>query len=237
MNFVPGSPISVGAFVALCIGMVAALLVGVLRSERQEGVPRGRRLMPVTIALVVWLGGLSVLVRSGFIAEAPMPRLPLLLGTVMFVSIGAGFSPLGRWLAASASLAALVGFQAFRLPLELILHAWADNGTIPETMTWTGRNWDIVTGVTSLVAAFFAPRSPASAWLANLIGIALLGNVVRVAILSSPLPFAWPVHPPLLLAFHAPYALIVPVCVGGAAFGHVVLTRALLAREKTGTAK
>ncbi len=41
---------------------------------------------------------------------------------------------------------------------------------------------------------------------------------------SSPLP----VEPPLVLAFHLPNALIVPVCVGGALFGHVALTRALL---------
>lgn len=49
---------------------------------------------------------------------------------------------------------------------------------------------------------------------------------MRVAIMSSPLPFAWgPQPPPLLLALHLPYALIGPVCVGGALFGHVVLTR------------
>jgi hypothetical protein len=53
-------------------------------------------------------------------------------------------------------------------------------------------------------------------------------NVMRVVVLSSPLPFGWNVSPPLLLAFHLPYALIAPVCVGGALFGHIVLTRALI---------
>jgi hypothetical protein len=48
-------------------------------------------------------------------------------------------------------------------------------------------------------------------------------------VMSSPLPFAWKdVDPPLQLALHLPYALIVTVCVAGALAGHVVLTRALL---------
>jgi hypothetical protein len=98
-------------------------------------------------------------------------------------------------------------------------------------MTWTGENWDIVSGVTAFVAAWFVSRSRAWGWLTSVVGLALLGNVGRVVLLSSPLPFAWPVTPPLLLAFHVPYALIVPVCVGGAAFGHVVLLRALISTQ------
>ena len=66
------------------------------------------------------------------------------------------------------------------------------------------------------------------AWVANLVGFALLLNVMRVAVLAAPVPFGWGQQPPLLLAFHLPYALIGPVCVGGALFGHIVLTRALL---------
>jgi len=159
-----------------------------------------------------------------------MPRLPVMFVAIIMVSIGAGLSPIGGWLASTAPVAALVGFQAFRLPLELILHAWAAGGTIPETMTWTGKNCDIASGVTALVAAWFVRRSRAWGWLTSVVGLALLANVARVAVLSSPLPFAWPVTPLLLLAFHLPYALILPVCVGGAAFGHVVLLRALMTR-------
>ena len=119
-----------------------------------------------------------------------------------------------------------------RLPLELILHAWAHQGTIPSTMTWTGQNWDIVSGGAALLAAPLARRHRVAAWCANVIGMALLLNVVRVAVLSSPISFGWQITPPLLLAFHLPYALILPVCIGGAAMGHVVLTRALLRHSR-----
>ena len=94
-------------------------------------------------------------------------------------------------------------------------------------MTWTGQNWDIISGTAALICAPLATRYRITARVANIVGLALLVNVIRVAILSSPLPFAWGQQPPLLLALHLPYAFIGPVCVGGALFGHVVLTRAL----------
>lgn len=65
-----------------------------------------------------------------------------------------------------------------------------------------------------------------AAWTVNLLGIDLLIDVGRVAIMSSPVPFGWNVEPPLLLAAYLPYALIVPVCVGGALAGHVLPSRA-----------
>lgn len=147
---------------------------------------------------------------------------------VNLISLAAALSPFGRRFATTLPLAALVGFQSFRLPLELILHEWAQQGTIPVSMTWNGSNFDIVSGMVALAAAPFAGRHRVIAWIANLVGLALLLNVMRVAVLSSPLPFAWGVEPPLQLAAYLPYVLIAPVCVGGALFGHVVLTRALL---------
>jgi hypothetical protein len=161
----------------------------------------------------------------------PLMGFPLFFGSVFAVAAGLGLSPIGGKLASVIPLAALVGFQSFRLPLELVLHSWAAQGTIPETMTWNGQNWDIISGIVALVAAPFAGRFRAAAWTANVVGSLLLLNVMRVAILSSPFPFGWGQQPPLLLALHLPYMLIGPVCVGGALLGRIVLTRALLVKR------
>jgi hypothetical protein len=127
----------------------------------------------------------------------------------------------------------LIAFQGFRLPLELVLHSWVHQGVIPETMTWSGSNWDILSGIAALVLAPLSVRSTVAAWTGNIIGLVLLVNVGRVAVFSAPVPFGWQdVTPKLLLPYHLPYALIVPVCVGGALAGHIILTRALL-RSKT----
>ncbi|MEZ6138666.1 MAG: hypothetical protein R3C53_27595 [Pirellulaceae bacterium] len=130
-------------------------------------------------------------------------------------------------IAAGVPIALLVGFQGFRLPLEIVLHEWFLTETIPESMTWTGSNWDIVNGVFALAVCPWATRYRALAWTANIVGIVLLVNVGRVAMLSSPVPFGWDVTPKLELVAHLPYAFIVPICVGGAALGHVLLTRLL----------
>jgi hypothetical protein len=141
----------------------------------------------------------------------------------------------GRWWATGLPISVLVAFQGFRLPLEIVLHWWVEDGTIPQTMTWTGSNLDVISGIVAIGAAPFARRR-AVAWLANLVGIVLLANVARVALLSSPVPFGWNVSPPLMLAMHLPYAWIVPICVAGALCGHIVLTRALLWRTDHGRA-
>jgi hypothetical protein len=222
MEFHPASAGSVAAFAAILVAVVGALPWAVQRSYGST-----RAVLVAAGALALWLGALSALVASGKMASLPMNGLPFFFGSILIVCVGLGLSPVGARLSAGVPLAALVGFQAFRLPLELVLHEWAAQGTIPETMTWTGQNWDIVSGIAALVCAPLAGRYPVAARFANIVGFALLLNVMRVALLSAPVPFGWDVQPKLLVAFHLPYALIGPVCVGGALFGHVVLTRRL----------
>ncbi len=220
MTFTSASTPSLIAFLAVVLFVLAAVLLGSWARIRQ-----------VAAGIAIWLAIFCVVVSSGVLAEQPMPRVPLFFAAINLVSLAFGFSPAGKWISQNIPIRALVGFQAFRLPLELVLHSWAEQGTIPETMTWTGQNFDVVTGVVTLTVALFFGKSRSAAWIANVVGIALLLNVIRVAMMSSPLPFAWQVNPPLQLIFYLPYALIGPVCVGGALAGHVILTRALLTRR------
>lgn len=226
MTFTPASPASLIAFVAIVVAVAAALVWAVGRAYRSAKVGG-----IAALALALWLGLQAALIQSGRMAALPLNGLPLFFGPVLVVWIAAGLSPVGRRVATAIPLTLLVGFQAFRLPLELVLHSWAAQGTIPGTMTWTGQNWDIVSGVVALACAPFAARNQAAARLANIVGLALLLNVMRVALLSAPVSFGWHVIPPLQLPFHLPYAFIGPVCVGGALFGHIVLTRALWQKQ------
>ena len=222
MIFQAATPASLVAFVAIVVAVAGAIVWAIgyaFKSLKAAGL--------AALALAVWLAALSLLVQSGRMASLPLGGLPLFFGPIVLFWTALGLSAVGRLVAATVPLALLVGFQAFRLPLELVLHAWATQGTIPETMTWTGQNWDILSGGLALLAAPFATRFPRVVRMTNIVGLALLLNVMRVAVLSSPVPFGWGVQPPLLLVFHLPYAFIGPVCVGGALFGHIVLTRAL----------
>jgi hypothetical protein len=222
MYFIPANSSSLIAFLSVVAAVLFAVVWSVQYTYRSFKITAA-----FAVILGVWLGAQSALVASGRMTSLPLNGLPFFFGPVLLVWAGLALSPIGYRLASTIPIAVLVGFQAFRLPLELILHSWFTQGTIPETMTWSGQNWDIISGIAALICAPLANRSRVAARLANIIGLALLLNVMRVAILSSPVPFGWRTQPPLLLAFHLPYALIVPVCVGGALFGHIVLTRAL----------
>jgi hypothetical protein len=224
--FKPASAASLLAFLIICAAVVAAFLGGVWLSARRESVRPLRRTILAAVGTALWLAAICLIVESGWL-RGDQRRLLFFAAGMNAVCLAVGLSPVGRWLSL-LSLPALVAFQGFRLPLELVLHSWVAQGVIPETMTWSGRNWDIISGVLALVAALFCRRSIVWAWIANLVGLVLLVNVMRVAVLSSAVSFGWPVTPKLELIYHLPYALIIPVCVGGALIGHIALTRALL---------
>jgi hypothetical protein len=232
--FVEPAPWSTYAFVALVLALCAAFVVGVHRAGRLSGEPPAvTRLLTlrVTRLTVAWLAVTAGVSASGVLETPvlPPPALGFLFGSVLVPAVVA-LSPLGTRLLA-LPLWALIGFQVFRLPLELILHRWAADGTLPPQMTYDGDNFDILTGVLALPAAALAAARPAlrwPIWAWNVLGFALLANVSRVAVLSSPIPFRTYLNePPVLLAFHAPYSWIVPFCVGGALLGHILVFRAL----------
>lgn len=235
MPLTPASPASVLAFLLVVMCVIGAYLGGTyIAAEREAGRVAARSMtLRLAVGGALWLGAFSLFVSARVMDARPLPLIPLTFVTINVVSLAFGLSKAGKRLADNLPLVALVGFQAFRLPLELVLHAWSEQGTIPESMTWTGQNLDIISGATALVLAPFAAR-PMVAWIANVVGLALLVNVARVAIMSAPLPFAWEhVQPKLTLIAHLPYALIGPVCVGGALAGHVILTRRLLSGGTT----
>lgn len=221
MDIALPSAASTAAFVAVLVAVWGAVIAGVAWARS------GRAAAAVAVGTLAWFSLLSLVPGLARSVAQPVPLLLLFF----FASNGAGLlfalSPVGRWLA-GLPVWALVAFQSFRLPLELVLHAWGEQGFIPMTMTWEGSNLDVVAGVGAVLIAPLAFRWPAAAWVINVVGFALLLNVMRVAMLSSPVPFGWGLEEPLLIAFLWPYALIVPVCVAGALAGHVVLTRAQL---------
>lgn len=163
------------------------------------------------------------------------PALPAPLTMAFFVGCNAtaaalAFSPVGARLARGLAPVWLVAPQALRLPLELVLHEWAEQGVIPVQMTFEGHNFDIVTGTLALVLGLYAlwrVPPPGAVLAVNALGLALLAAVGTIAVLSTPTPLRAYEGPPLLLAYHFPYGWIVPMCVAAALFAHLVAFRAL----------
>jgi hypothetical protein len=188
---------------------------------------------------VIYLGIIllfSIAASSGLMVKSFIPMGPILFTLVFIFSIAFSLSAAGAEVSKILPITILIGFQGFRFPLELILHHWASIETIPNTMTWTGQNWDIATGILSLCSIPFIHRSKQVALVVNSIGFLLLLNVIRVVVLSSPLPFAWELANPLRLVVYFPYCLIGPLFVLPAFAGHLLAYRKILAQNE-GTPK
>jgi hypothetical protein len=203
--------------------LFAAVMLGLIQFAFRRAKIHGVSRLPFTIYFL----GLVALVGSGLMRAHLLPLLPLAFAVTLLFGIILAMSTVGERFASAFSLSALIGFQAFRIPLELILHHWAQIGTVPPTMTWTGQNWDVVSGIVCLLCAPFVNRARALAWFAQVVGFGLLLNVLRVVVMSSPLPFAWPLENPLQLALYLPYALIIPLFVFPAWTIHLIIFRKL----------
>ena len=158
----------------------------------------------------------------------PPPFLLLIagaLGTALVIAMSA----VGARLARAVPLAALVGFQAFRLPLELLMHRAASDGLMPSVMSWDGYNFDIVSGITALALGLVllvrsVPRWLLVAW--NLLGSVLLAVIAVIAVAASPLFRAFGDDQLNVWVTRFPYTWMV-VMVAAALFGHVLLARRL----------
>lgn len=232
----PSTPSTV-AFVGVvaAVGVMLVLATHLAGPRLREAPAYTRRWVAGTAAaLVVWLAVTAAVSASG-VLEAPgaPPRALLFIVACNLVAVLFAFSRAGTRLVVGLPVAALVGFQAFRLPLELVLHRWYVEGVLPVQMTYAGRNFDIVSGILGVVVGLWLWRRGSSrplartmVWLFNLVGTGLLITVATLAVLSSPLPVrVFMNEPAVLLVFHAPYGWIVPMCVSAALAGHLLVFR------------
>jgi hypothetical protein len=79
-----------------------------------------------------------------------------------------------------------------RFPVELVLYWLFIYNQIPEVMTFEGRNFDILSGLSAPFIAYWAyvKRNLDRKWIIlwNVICLVLLINIVTTAILSAPTP-------------------------------------------------
>jgi hypothetical protein len=212
------------------VATVAAVAVALLAALRQLE----PRWAPYTnVCLVAWLAFSAALAGSGWLAhfDAHPPHfLRFALPTWLAVVALCVSRPAGR-LADSLPFAALVGYQVFRVPVEWVLFELARSGTAPPQMTFAGWNFDALTGLSAPLVAWLAARGALGrrallAW--NLAGLALLVNVVTIAVLSTPTPLrVFTNEPASRFLAYWPWVWLPGFLVPAALAGHLLLFRKL----------
>jgi hypothetical protein len=208
-------------------GLPWLMLMGAVFALRRWGAPGdARRFAIIGVVALSLAAGLSLSGITARLDTVPPPALPIfgvwLIGTVVL-----GRSRFGRRLSA-LPLNLLIGYQAFRILVELLLHQGVTEGVVPPQLSWSGRNLDIIPGLLAVPFGLWAHRLPRAAlWGFNLVGLGLLLNVIVVAILSVPTPFQV-FTPDNTWVGYFPFTWLPTGLVALALLGHVVLTRRLL---------
>ncbi len=176
------------------------------------------------IGIGIFLAGTWLAAYAGWMRFGPIPPpVPALLVPVTIATaVMARRAPVER-----LGLGWLIGFQSFRILVEIFLWWGHREGVVPVQLTWEGRNFDVLTGLSAPVMGWLAARGSLATMaikIWNLAGLALLVNVVSVAALSMPTPLQR-FEPVNLFVAEAPFVWLPLFLVQSAWFGHVALWR------------
>ena len=118
------------------------------------------------------------------------PRLVWLLGPSILLLITGLINKRTRGLMLAVEDKNWILIHLIRIPVELFIYWWFLKDLVPEIMTFTGRNFDILIGISAVLIYYFGfVKEVLNPWIIigwNLIGLAFLINIVVIAIFSAP---------------------------------------------------
>ena len=145
--------------------------------------------------IAAWMLLQSLVSSTGFYANTGSlpPRLLLLLMPPVAEIIFLFATVKGRAFLDSLDIKLLTLIHIVRVPVEVVLFCLFINKAIPQLMTFEGRNFDILSGLTApfiyyaVFVKFNGSRKMLLLW--NIVCLALLFSIVINAVLSVPYPF------------------------------------------------
>ena len=177
------------ALIGLGFIAVTVLFVGLLLRLFRPSMSK-KAFSITVVAVSAWMLFLAVWSLSGNASrfdEFPLNLSPVLLIPFIVIIVVTFLKGTGRILS-SIPAKSIVQLQVFRVFVEILLWALFIQNLLPVQMTFEGRNWDILSGVTAPLAAIFLSRSKWGLAIWNVVCLGLLINIMSVAILSMPTP-------------------------------------------------
>lgn len=178
-------------YIVVVFILTTLLTVGIFQFAIKKASFNSRTTNFINFILPFWLIFQATLATTGFyqitntlpprlVAFAIIPALIILTTLLIFSTDFVKTLPLKT----------LTVIHIIRIPVELVLFWLFQNGQVPQLMTFEGRNFDILTGITAPFIAWLAFRNNQLnkplliIW--NIFGLILLINIVSHAALSLP---------------------------------------------------
>jgi hypothetical protein len=192
----------------------------------------------VLIVLLGWLVLQSLLSISGFykLANTVPPRFPLLVMPPFFMIAGLFITSRGKQFIDGLNIKTLALLHVARVLVELVLFWLFVARAVPVLMTFEGRNFDVVSGLSAPLVYYFGfvkkQLSKAFILVWNVICLALVVNVAFYAVLSSPTKFQqFAFDQPNIALGYFPFVLLPSLLVPLVVFAHLVSIRQLLSNK------
>jgi hypothetical protein len=190
------------------------------------------------IILAAWLGLQAIISATGFytVTNNMPPRSALLIFPPIIFIIILFISPKGKKYIDGLNIKTLTILHTIRLPVEIVLYWLFVQKVVPQMMTFEGRNFDIISGITAPIIfyiGFYAMKSGRISILFwNFFCLGLLINIVIIAILSAPFPFQkFAFDQPNIAMLYFPYVWLPCFLVPIVLFSHLASIRQLLKKK------
>ncbi len=175
-------------YISLIFGLTTILTVYIFYKATKDSIS-------TLIILLLWLVVQTLIALSGFytVTDTFPPRFLLLVLPPLLFIIWLFATPKGRQYIDNLDIKLLTVLHIIRIPVELVLFWLFIHKTVPQLMTFEGRNFDIFSGLTAIAIFYFGfitkqlHRKIILLW--NFICLGLLINIVANAVLSAPFPF------------------------------------------------
>ncbi len=199
----------------------------------------------ITLLCAAWLGFQLLPSLSGFYLESTdtlPPRFALLAGPVLLLTITLFVTKVGRKFIDDLPLEQLTYLSVIRIPVEIVLWWLFLNHAIPETLTFEGRNFDILVGISAPIIGYLVfgkkllGEKALLAW--NVVGMLILLNIIFHGVLSAPTPFQqFSFEAPNVGMMYFPFAWLPSFVAPLALFTHLVAIRQLAFNTSRGEFK
>jgi hypothetical protein len=192
----------------------------------------------VVAVVLIWLVIVAVAALSCFFLDTKSvpPHFAFLLGPPVLAIAFLFVSSKGRKWIDGFGQKWLTWLHVVRIPVEVVLLWLCIYEKVPQLMTFEGRNFDIVSGLTAPFVAYFGytkvklSRAVLLGW--NFICLGLLLNIVLNAVLSAPFSFQrFGFDQPNIALFYFPFVWLPGFIVPVVLLSHLVNIRQLLIKS------